>query len=65
VPVAARNAFQMLRFGHGIRRVDRWADLSFLPTGVAESCHDVQPGQPRGTNARGRRLILFLVGAQE
>ena len=41
VPVAARNAFQTLGFGHGIRRVDRWADLSLLPTGVTESCHDI------------------------
>jgi hypothetical protein len=45
VPVAARNAFQTLGFGHGIRRVDRWADLSLLPTGVTESCHDIEPAR--------------------
>ena len=43
VPVAARNAFQTLGFGHGIRRVDRWADLSLLSTGVTKSCHDIEP----------------------
>jgi hypothetical protein len=49
VPVAARNAFQTLGFGHGIRRVDRWADLnlSLLPTGVTESCHDIEPARPK------------------
>jgi len=41
VPVAARNAFQTLGFGHGFRRVDRWADLSPLPTGATAICHDV------------------------
>ena len=51
VPVAARNTFQTLGFGHGIRRVNRWADLSLLPTGVTESCHDIYPGPPKGTNA--------------
>jgi len=51
VPVAARNAFQTLGFSHGIRRVDRWVNLSSLPTGVTESCHDIWPGPPRGTNA--------------
>jgi hypothetical protein len=31
VPVAARKAFQALRFGHRIRRyVDRWANLAFF-----------------------------------
>ena len=45
VPVAARNAFQTHGFGHGIRRVDRWADLSLLPTGVTESCHDIEPAR--------------------
>src|SRR5436190_13971948 len=40
VPIAARNTFQTLGFGHGIRRVNRWADLSLLPTGVTESCHE-------------------------
>ena len=45
VPVAARNAFQALGFGHGIRRVDRWADLSLLSTGVTESCHDIEPAR--------------------
>src|SRR5437879_3178399 len=62
VPIAARNTFQTLGFGHGIRRVNRWADLSLLPTGVTEACHDIEPGPSRGTNARGRRLILFLMG---
>jgi hypothetical protein len=62
VPVAARNTFQTLGFGHGIRGVDRWADLSLLPTGVTESGHDIGSGAPKDTNARGRRLILFLMG---
>src|SRR6266436_1915181 len=38
VPVAARKAFQTLGFGHGIRRVDRWVNLSPLLTGMTESC---------------------------
>src|SRR5258708_3098842 len=35
---------------------------SVLPTGMTESHHDYLAGPPRGTNARGRQLILFLMG---
>jgi hypothetical protein len=63
VPVVARNAFQTLRFGHRIRRyVDRWANLVFLSGRDGELRDDIRSGPPPSTSARGRRLILFLIG---
>jgi hypothetical protein len=47
MPVAARNAFQTLAFGHGIRRLDRRAHVSFA---------DWHDGQQRLAASRETRL---------
>ena len=62
VPVAARNTFQTLGFGHGIRRVDTLGKPQPFANGRDGELPRCLAGPPTSKSARGRRLILFLMG---
>src|SRR5262249_21023449 len=62
MPVAARNAFQMLGLGHGIRHVGAGQICFFRRACVTESSATMSNRARLRARARGLRLILFLIG---